>query len=268
MKTSIIPLLFLLLSGSWLADAGAKPHHSGAKTTPVILVAVSSPPLEVQTHSLGDRQPAAHALVKDAILTADYLALEKSLYLAPGGVLTLGRIAPNESGTRFDPPLISDRGPRPYEGHIWSASREVSETLAQALRNQGVEARVWDRYLPLSPSRPTHLPDWRASVLQWYATEQSDADYRHAGIPKGTDVIEVAVGDVSVFHGQIRLTLLAKRIDPVSGEVKARASGRETASVRAEWQLFDREARAFKSAIRDLGRGLAEQTLPPLTARF
>lgn len=240
-------LLVLWLMHGCRADAGA--------SRPMIIAALPPPPLELPDEAFRYREPAAYAMLRDAVLTADDLGVAKALYLAPGGVLVLGRSLQAEALP----------GQAPLQA-AWSPARVISLALAQALQSCGITARVLDRELPLSPSRPAHVPAWRDAVQAWYESEQAAADYRRLGVSEGAAIVELGIREFSLFHGQIRLALLAKRIDLATGRVQLRAHARETVPVRRQWRLLAHRAEELKAYVRGLGQKFAGKLVPPLTA--
>lgn len=234
--------LFLFLLSSCAASHGTAPSALSPETGRIFIVAVEAEPL-------------------DSLRANGWMLLGSPQ--APGGEADLSLISQAASllaeevesrGSALEPPV-----PRRHSIDPWSPAltlaREAAMLIAAASECEVLLRKERFR-LPASAQTPSR------SVLQnWYRGNVSALKPEELSAMAGASVVEIGLSDLSLLNDQLVLQILTKRIDPLSGEVRARSRVHQAVTVGPPEELFRQGGEAFKALFADAGKRLLPANL-------
>ncbi|WP_150047223.1 hypothetical protein [Methylomonas rhizoryzae] len=250
-------LLACLLTGC-RTPAVRLPEAELSKLQSVLIVALETPPLDIEPDPIEDRIPA-YAHYRNMAMPLDP---ERHLYRNAGGIVIAGAIAPNELDT-FTLVTAAEQasGPAP----IWTPTVVLAEIARANLSDHWLHSRVHRdiRPLPIVKSeRNAQLQHWRRAVENWYA--QADTDSRYSELHGYDAVVEIGVNRYRIFAGQVSLQVMLKLINPKTGRVLARTAADSYCVDDAALHSLQTDGAAFKKLISELGERLLARAFDDL----
>lgn len=241
-------LLSSLLTGCW-APAIKAPLAQVDKLQSLLVVAVESPPLEISPDPIEKRIPA-YGHYRNMAMPVD---LDSALYRNADGVIIAGLISPDDMQTMS---LASEPGPS------WNPAKAIARLAQSKLSAHAIHSVLNQDYHPLpmtDAERNAALSHWHDAIQDWYALENTTADY--ASLGQFDAVLEVGIANYRIFEGQVSLQVLLKLIDPVSRRVIARSRANTFEVDDAALNSLDHDSQAFKQRIAGMGQRLLNQAL-------
>jgi hypothetical protein len=254
-------LFACLLTGCQM-PAVRMPEAELRKLQSVLIVALETPPLEIEPDPIEDRVPA-YAHYRNMAMPVD---LERRLYRNAGGVVIAGAVAPEEVGS-FTLVTAAEQA----RGHAltWTPAVALAEIARQTLTGHWLHSRVHRdiRPLPLTESeRNAQLRHWRRAVENWYA--QTDAGSRYSELRDYDGVLEIGVNRYRIFAGQVSLQVMLKVISPKTGRVLASTVADSYRVDDAALHSLETDGAAFKKLISELGERLLVRAFDELGWHF
>jgi hypothetical protein len=228
-----------------------------------LIVPVQAPPLEVIPDLIERRDPAyRHA----QNMTLGF-ALPTELYQTAGGIVISGMVS-NGQAAKAD--TSANLVPSAEAGSVetelgWTPVKAAAQKLRGLLAVGNRNGELSRDYYQLPTAGEASLQRWRQAIQSWYGQNKTSVDY--AAMGRYDAVIELGIGRYRIFEGQTSLQLLIKLIDPVSGNVIARAL---SGSFRVDDQALaslDHGGEAFKQLICDMATPLLRQSLGDIGLR-
>ena len=246
----------VLLVGSWLAaavlvtgcvagDVSIEPERRSTVRS-IAVHPMEPPPLVVPTSFT-----AASELVREwsylevlGVLVGGVLFLTRSEELSQEAKLWESHAQLLEAEQVWQPTLVvarqveaSLKGKKPYEVHL-----HVSMTKLFSGEKRG-------RFDPYGP------------VRAWFNGDEATERARKSDVDV---VVEVGVLNYELAQGLFLIAVVLRAVDPVTGEVLARARAYATPHALPMVELFEDEAQAFKAMFTSTTKQLAEQALNQL----
>jgi len=254
-------LLACLLAGCQ-APAVRMPEAELSKLQSVLIVALETPPLEIEPDPIEDRVPA-YAHYRNMAMPLD---LERRLYRNAGGIVIAGAVAPEEVGSFT---LVTEAEQASGAAPIWRPAAALAEIARHTLTGHWLHSRVHRdiRPLPIAESeRDLQLRHWRRAVENWYA--QTDAGSRYSELHGYDGVLEIGVNRYRIFAGQVSLQVMLKVISPKTGRVMARTAADSYCVDDAALHSLETDGAAFKKLISELGERLLARAFDELGWHF
>ena len=144
-------------------------------------------------------------------------------------------------------------------GETWSPARALAKEAASLISSDSA-MKVFVREAPLRLP-PSAQPSDRDALRVWYRENSSALGAKEFEGARRFPVLEIGLFDFSWVEDRLHLQILAKMVDPLSGEVKARSQGRASAWVGSPETLFLHGGERFKAVFAAAGRDLLERNL-------
>lgn len=154
---------------------------------------------------------------------------------------------------------LEPRAPRRHSGETWSPALTLAREAAMLIASaSGCEVLVRKEQFRL----PASVQGPPLSALQnWYRQKASALKPQELEVIGRSSVLEIGLSDFSLTQDQLLIQILTKRIDPMSGEVRARSKVHESVTVRSPEELFRHGGETFKAVFAAAGKRLLETNL-------